>query len=151
VSSCKNLTRLDMQHSVKSNREKGKNFPSLPPLVASGAMKTATAENVASSGLNLKHLLTMFNRNGEDSLYNIFTVKNSEGLPRVTSVKLTLESFIPKLAAYFENKKAVFIYCSMMQIVSKVCQVIIKLKFSVKLNLCTVATKKIRIYRQVEP
>ena len=115
-------------------------------------MKTATGENVASSGLKLKHLQTIFNRNGEDGLYNIFTVKNSEGLPRVTSVKSTLESVIPKSASYFENKKkAVFIYCSMMQIVSKVCQVIIKLKFSIKLNLCTVATKMIRIYRQVEP
>ena len=39
----------------------------------------------------------------------------------------------------------------MMQIVSKVCQVIIKLKFSIKLNLCRVGTKKIRIDRQVEP
>ena len=100
----KSFTRVDMQHSVESNMEKRKNFPLLPPLVASGVMKTATAENVASSGLNLKHLLTTFNRNGEDGLYNIFTVKNSEGLSRVTSVKRTLESVIPNLAAYFENK-----------------------------------------------
>ena len=101
----KSFKPLDVKHSLESNKEKRKNFPSLSPLISSGVMKTATAENVASSGLDLKHLKTIFIRNGEDGRYNVFIMKNSEGFPRVTSVKRALESVMPKLAAYFENKE----------------------------------------------
>ncbi|WAR24671.1 LOW QUALITY PROTEIN: hypothetical protein MAR_038340 [Mya arenaria] len=36
--------------------ERAKNMPSLSRLVASGVMKSATAENIAGSGLNVPHL-----------------------------------------------------------------------------------------------
>ena len=101
----KSFKPLDVKHSLELNKEKRKNSPSLSPLITSGVRKTETAENVASSGLDLKHLKTIFTGNGEDGLYNVFIMKNSEGLPRVTSVKRALESVMPKLAAYFENKE----------------------------------------------
>ena len=56
-------------------------------------MKT-TAENVAGSGLNQRHLRTIFNRHGEDGILSTFTVKNCDGQPRVTNVKRTLETVV---------------------------------------------------------
>lgn len=38
---------------------------------------------------------TGWQKRGFDGLYNVFTMKISEGLPRVTSAKRTLESVIP--------------------------------------------------------
>ena len=85
------------------NDEKSKNMDSLNPLIYNGVMKRATAENVAGSGLNFNHLKKIFERDGEDGLQSVFTVKNSEGLPRVTSTKRVLEDVIPKLAQYFRK------------------------------------------------
>ena len=85
------------------NREKYKHVDSLCPLVAAGAMKRTTAENIAGSGLNINHLQIIFRRDGEDGLSSVFTVKNSEGQPRVTHSKRVLEEVIPKLAAFFTN------------------------------------------------
>ena len=90
-------------HNLESNKQKKKNMPSLTVLVGEGVLKTASAENVASSGLNYSHLLQIFKRQGEDGLRDVSTVKNIEGQPRVTDVKITLESVIPKLTTYFEN------------------------------------------------
>lgn len=66
-------------------------------------MKLCTAENIASSGLNLSHLKTIYKRHGEDGLCNVFQMKNNLGQPRVTNVKKTLESVIPKLAKFLEQ------------------------------------------------
>lgn len=100
----KSFPPSDIKYNMDSIKEKKKNLPSLSVLVASGVMKTSTADNIASSGLNFKHLRTIFLRNGEDGLYNVFTMKNCEGLPRVTNSKRVLESVIPKLVSYFEGK-----------------------------------------------
>ncbi|XP_053375674.1 uncharacterized protein LOC123538322 isoform X3 [Mercenaria mercenaria] len=100
----KSFPPRDVKHSMESNIEKKKNMPSLSVLVANGVMKSSTADNVASSGLNFKHLHTIFLRKGEDGLYNVFTMRNSEGLPRVTNSKRVLEAVIPKLVSYFEGK-----------------------------------------------
>lgn len=60
-----------------------------------------TAENVAGSGLQLTHLKKIFQRDGEDGPFNTFISPNCEGQPRVTNVKRTLESVIPKLVDFF--------------------------------------------------
>jgi hypothetical protein len=65
--------------------------------------KLNIAENIAGSGLNLKHLQIVYNRAGEDGLRDIFIAKNSEGAPRVTSCKKVLDEVIPKLLAYFQK------------------------------------------------
>lgn len=49
----KSFSPLDVKHSMDSNKEKRKNLASLSVLVLNAVMKSATAENVASSGLNL--------------------------------------------------------------------------------------------------
>lgn len=83
--------------------QKSKNMPSLSELVAHGVCKRATAENIAGSGLNLQHLKTIYSREGEDGLMNVFTGKNSEGQPRITNTKRILENVIPKLVDYFSK------------------------------------------------
>ena len=90
-------------HSLLFNREKSKNVRSLDLLVGNGIFKRPTAENIAGSGLHLSHLRTIFKRSGEDGLRDVFTVKNSEGLPRVTSAKKVLDEVLPKLAKYFSQ------------------------------------------------
>ncbi|XP_053390362.1 uncharacterized protein LOC128553259 [Mercenaria mercenaria] len=92
-----------VRHSQLFNLEKAKNMPSLHVLVANGVCKTATAENIAGSGLNLSHLKIIFKREGEDGLRNTFVVKNSEGQPRVTNTKRTLETVIPNLVEYLKK------------------------------------------------
>ncbi|XP_060592882.1 uncharacterized protein LOC132747499 [Ruditapes philippinarum] len=99
----KSFPPIDIKFNMDCNKEKKKNFPTLEVLIAAGVMKNATADNIASSGLNFEHLKTIFRRKGEDGLLNVFTAKNSEGQPRVTNAKRTLESVVPKLAAYFEK------------------------------------------------
>ena len=84
----KSFTLKDIKHSMDSNKE---------------IMKSSTAENIARSGLNFKHLKTIFNCKGEDCLINVFTMKTCEGLPRITSTKRVLESVIPKLVSYVES------------------------------------------------
>ena len=101
----KSFSLCDVKNNMESNKEKKKNLPSLSLLVSNGVMKSSTAENVASSGLNYKHLQTIFLRKGEDGLYNVFTMRNSDGLPRVTNAKRVLESVIPKLVSHFEGQK----------------------------------------------
>ena len=93
-----------VRNSILFNREKGKNIRSLDVLVSSGVCKAATAENIAGSGLNLSHLKIIYNREGEDGLLNTFTVKNSEGQPRVTNTKRVLETVIPKLVEFFKSQ-----------------------------------------------
>ena len=101
----KSFSLIDIKHNMDSNMEKKKNLPSLSVLISSGVMKSSTAENVASSGLNFKNLQSIFQRNGEDGLYNVFTMRNSVGLPRVTNCKRVLEAVVPKLVSYFESQK----------------------------------------------
>ena len=57
-------------------------------LLSRGIMKSSTAENVASYGLNFKHLIYL--RSGEDGIYYVFTMRNSDDLPRVTNAKRLL-------------------------------------------------------------
>lgn len=63
-----------------------------------------TAENIAASGLNLEHLKLIYSRDGEDGLHSTFTSKNSEGQPRVTNTKRTLESLVPNLVDFLKQK-----------------------------------------------
>lgn len=90
-------------HQCQYSKEKAKHLPSLTCLVANGVCKLPTAENIASSGLNLEHLRKIYMRDGEDGLQSTFTMKNSEGQPRVTNTKRTLETVLPKLADFFQK------------------------------------------------
>ncbi len=81
--------------------EKAKNIQSLQPLVGHGVMKMCTAENIAGSGLCLRHLELIHKRGGEDGLRDAFSQKNSDGQSRVTNVKKTLDEVIPRLCDYF--------------------------------------------------
>ena len=101
----KSFTSIDIMHSLNANSAKRKHLPSLSVLVANGIMKAPTAENIAISGLNYSHLKVIYQRKGEDGLYNVFTMKNSQGLPRVTKTKRILEEVIPKLAEFFSKCK----------------------------------------------
>ena len=78
-------------------------MPSLSVLIYKGVVKNFTAENIARSGLNYLHLKTIYQRKGEDGLYNVLQMKNNKGQPRVTNVKKTLESVVPKLADHFQQ------------------------------------------------
>lgn len=69
------------------NETKSRNIDSLHCLIASGVLKTATAENIAGSGLNLHHLQLIWQRDGEDGLLNVLSAKNSldnQGLPKTS-------------------------------------------------------------------
>lgn len=80
-----------------------KRLPILYPLICKGVIKMYTAEKVACSGLQLT-LPTSKNLNTSIS-------PNSEGQSRVTNVKRTLESTIPKLVDFFgENELFFFSY-----------------------------------------
>ncbi|XP_048257443.1 uncharacterized protein LOC124114456 isoform X1 [Haliotis rufescens] len=85
------------------NKEKAKHIKTLHSLLAQGVMKMSIAEKIAGSGLNLGHLRKIFQRDGEDGLRNTFTYKNSEGQPRVTDVKKTLDNVIPKLVLFLNK------------------------------------------------
>ena len=89
--------------NIQATKEKKVNMPSPSALIYKGIMKMCTVEHVASSGLNLSHLKTIYKRKGEDGLYNVFQMKNNLGQPRVTNVKKTLETVVPKLASYLEQ------------------------------------------------
>ena len=56
-------------------------------LIAKGVVQRATAENTSGSSLNLMHLYKIFQRNLEDGLRAIFTLKGQDGSPSVTNVK----------------------------------------------------------------
>lgn len=62
----------------------------LHPLIANGVMKMSTAENIAGSGLEYRHLKKIVERDGEDGLTDCFSAKNSEGKSRVTNSKKVL-------------------------------------------------------------
>ena len=79
----------------------------LSRLVAFCIMKTATAENIAGSGLNVQHLKKINESSGEDGLRSTFTMTYGEGQPRVTNAKRTLEDVVPKLAQYFEKESVI--------------------------------------------
>lgn len=98
------FTPCAVQKALLFREEKAKNLPTLNPLISKGVLKMCTAENVAGSGLQLTHLKKIFQRDGEDGLLNTFISPNSEGQPRVTNVKRTLESVIPKLVDFFGGK-----------------------------------------------
>jgi len=92
--------------NLLSSKACAKNMPGLSRLVAFGIMKTATAENIAGSGLNVL-LKKIYERSGENGLRSTFTVTNGEGQPRVTNAKRTLEDVVPKLAKYFEKESVI--------------------------------------------
>lgn len=102
------MTHSFTPHAVSSNMDfnnaKALNLPSLNPLMSAGVIKRPTAENIAGSGLKMIHLKMLCNRGGEDALRDVFTVKNSEGLPRVSSNKKVLEDVVPKIAQYFATQ-----------------------------------------------
>ena len=77
----------------------------LSRLVAFGIMQTATAENIAGSGLNVQHLKKIYERSGEDGLRSTFTMTNGDGQPRVTNAKRTLEDVVPNLPNTLKQKK----------------------------------------------
>ena len=66
-------------------------------------MKRPTAENIAGSGLKLNDLHKIFEHSGEDGFRDIFVCSNSEGLPRVTNAKRTLDDVLPKLADFLSK------------------------------------------------
>lgn len=90
-------------YSMLSSKAGSKNMPSLTSLVTSSVMKAGTAENIAASRLRFSHLRKIFERSGGDGLLNTFTTKNSEGQPRVTNCKRTLETVIPNSVKFFEQ------------------------------------------------
>lgn len=85
------------------NVTKSRNIDSLHCLIAGGVLKTATAENIAGSGLNVHHLKLIWQRDGEDGLLNVLSAKNSIDKPRVTKDKRLLGDIIPKLCCYFQK------------------------------------------------
>lgn len=93
------------------NETKSRNIDSLHCLIASGVLKTATAENVAGSGLNLHHLQLIWQRDGEDGLMNVLSAKNSLDKPRVTKEKRLLGNIISKLCCYFQKKGFYILFC----------------------------------------
>lgn len=93
------------------NETKSRNIGSLHCLIASGVLKTATAENIAGSGLNLHHLQLIWQRDGEDGLMNVLSAKNSLDKPRVTKDKRLLGNIIPKLCCYFQKKDFYILFC----------------------------------------
>ena len=93
--------------NLLSIKARAKNMHALSRLVAFGIMKTATAENITGSGLNVQHLKKIYERSGEDGLRSTFTMTNGEGQPRATNAKRTLEDEVPKLVQYFEKEKSV--------------------------------------------
>ena len=52
--------------NLLSSKARAKNMHGLSRLVAFGIMQTATAENIAGSGLNVQHLKKIYERSGED-------------------------------------------------------------------------------------
>ena len=90
-------------NSLLFSEAKSNNINSLLPLVFNGVMKRPTAENIAGSGLKLNDLRKIFERSGEDGLRDIFVCANSEGLPRVTNAKRTLDGVLPKLADFLSK------------------------------------------------
>ena len=99
------LTLALVSNAIIFNRQKSLNVRGLDPLVVSGICKRPTAENIAGSGLNISHLSIIYKRSGEDGLRDVFTAKNSEGLPRVTNCKKVLDEVLPKLCHFFETKE----------------------------------------------
>ena len=92
-------------NNIIFNRQKSLNVRTLDPLVVSGICKRPTAENIAGSGLNISHLSIIYKGSVEDGLRDVFTAKNSEGLPRVTNCKKVLDEVLPKLCHFFETKE----------------------------------------------
>lgn len=86
-------------------KEKAKNITSFHPLIGQGVLKTSLAENIAGSGLSVKHLKLIYKRDKNDGLRYAFTAKNSSGRPRVTDHKKTLETVLPAMAKYFEEQE----------------------------------------------
>lgn len=94
---------LAVHNSLLFSEAKARNIDSLGPLIYKGVLKRPTAENIAGSGLNMCVLRKIFLRSGEDGLRDTFMSCNSDGLPRVTSAKRTLDDLIPKLAEFFSK------------------------------------------------
>ena len=83
------------------DKAKTKNLATLDPLIDAGVIKRPTAENIVGSGLNLGHFEILHRRGREDAIRDVFTSKNSEGLPREINCKKILEETVPKMSLYF--------------------------------------------------
>jgi len=83
----KSFLTKDIMLNIQTTKEMKLNMPSLSAQIYKGIMKMCTVEHVASSGLNLSHLKTIYKRKREDGLYNVFQMKNNLDQPRVTNVK----------------------------------------------------------------
>lgn len=105
------------------NETKSRTIDSLHRLIASGVLKTATAENIAGSGLNLHHLQLIWQRDSGDSFLNVLSAKNSLDKPSVTKDKRSLGNIIPKLCCYFQEYNGFYIlFCWMVYIThEKIC------------------------------
>ena len=93
----------DVHDTLLFNIQKARNIRSLDTFVCRGIMKRPTAENIAGSGLNLQHLKLIHQRSGEDGIRDVFTARNCDGQPRVTTSKKVLEDVIPKMSKYFDH------------------------------------------------
>lgn len=86
------------------NETKSRNIDSLHCLIAMGVLKTATAVNIAGSGLNLHHLQLIWQRDSEDGCLDVLSsMKNSYDKPRVTKEKQLLENISPKSLLLFSG------------------------------------------------
>lgn len=93
------------------NETKSRNIDSLHCLIAMGVLKTATAVNIAGSGLNLHHLQLIWQRDGEDGCLDVLSsMKNSFDKPRVTKEKQLLENISPKSLLFFFRNRAFTFY-----------------------------------------
>jgi len=69
------LTHSFTVRAVLFNKEKAKNLQLQSVLVFNSICKLLTAENIAGSSLNLKHLEAIYKRDGENGLTNTFMIK----------------------------------------------------------------------------
>ena len=95
----------EVVNSINFLDAKASNFTSLHPLIAAGVCKTLTAENIAGSGLHMRHLRKIYERKGHEGLRATFTAKNNVGKARVCDNKKLLDGIIHKMACYFEQHK----------------------------------------------
>ena len=97
------FTPMAASNTLDFKKAKIENLATLDPLIHSGVIKRPTAENIAGSGLNLGNLKILHRPGGEDEIRDVFTSKNSEGLPRITICKKIIEETVPKMSLYFDN------------------------------------------------
>ncbi len=84
-------------------QQKSKHLASYDELATRTVIKRSTAENLAGSGLSLRHVQLIYKRKGSDGLRDSFSGKNEAGRPRITDTKKTLDELVSKLSSYFDS------------------------------------------------